>query len=126
MHESAALLEAIQQAFRDVPRPEHFTNYQHCDECFEHDQTLREHDPVSIGLDQLGHPAWDPICFVSVEGFLYYLPALARLALGRDQAYYLDQLLFHLRWPPERIDRMTIPQRTALVALLQYLSLIHI
>ena len=81
------------------PRPEHFTNYNHCDECREHDETLRQSDVDSIGMEQLGNPGWDPICFCSVAGKKYYLPALIRLALTTlDDECYLDQLLFHLAW----------------------------
>jgi hypothetical protein len=118
---SPELLARVQQAFGRVPRPEHFTNYTHCCECFEHDETLRAATPDTIGLAELGNAGWDPICFISVEGFHYYMPALARLALGRGQAYYLDQLLVHLRWPPERIERMTADQRAALRRLLEYI-----
>jgi hypothetical protein len=83
----------------NVPKPEHFTNCQHCCECAEHDQTLAAHDLDSIGLEQLGHPSWDPMCFTSVEGFLYYMPALIRLTLDtidNPQESYLEQMLFHL------------------------------
>lgn len=52
------------------PKPGHFTNYQHCDECAEHDETLRSTDVDTIGLGELGNPAWDPICFCSSEGKL--------------------------------------------------------
>jgi hypothetical protein len=115
------LLARVQQAFDQVPRPEHFTNYTHCCECFEHDETLRAATPDTIGLPELGNAGWDPICFISVEGFHYYMPALARLALGRGPEYYLDQFLGHLRWPPERIARMTADQRAALHHLLEYI-----
>jgi hypothetical protein len=50
-------------------------------------------------LQQLGNPGWDPVCFVSPEGFLYYLPALIRITLetmDKPQERYLDQFLFHL------------------------------
>jgi hypothetical protein len=56
-------------------------------------------DIDAIGLQQLGHPGWDPLCFAAVEGLLYYLPALIRLTVGTmatPQERYLDQLLFHL------------------------------
>jgi hypothetical protein len=115
-----ALLAAVQRAFANVPRPEHFTNYRHCCECAEHDATLRGATPDTIGLAELGNAGWDPICYVSVEGFQYYLPALARLALGRGRDYYLDQFLFHLRWPPERIAGLTAEQRAAVRRLLEY------
>jgi hypothetical protein len=113
-------LQEVQRAFAHVPRPDHFTNYTHCCECAEHDATLRAATPDTIGLAELGNAGWDPICFISVEGFHYYLPALARLALGRGREYYLDQFLVHLRWPPERIERMTPDQRAAVRRLLEY------
>jgi len=81
-----------------APKPEHFTNFIHCDECAEHDQTLLESDIDSIGLEQLGSPAWDPICFASPEGKKYYLPALIRLSLETMMNdFYLEILLFHLQ-----------------------------
>ena len=83
----------------NVPKPEHFTNYQHCCECAEHDETLLAADRDSIGLEQLGNPGWDPLCFTSPEGFLYYMPALVRLTLDtidKPTESYLDQMLFHL------------------------------
>lgn len=100
-----------------MPRPEHFTNFTHCSECAEHDETLRSHTPATIGLDQLGHPGWDPICFVSDAGFHYYMPALARLAVD-STADYLQQFLFHLGYCPERIEALNGEQRAAVLALL--------
>jgi hypothetical protein len=83
----------------DAPKPAHFTNYQHCCECAEHDETLLAHDVDSISLQQLGNPGYDPLCFISAEGFLYYMPALVRLTLDtidNPREMYLEQLLFHL------------------------------
>ena len=81
----------------DVPKPDHFTNFRHCDECAEHDRTLLSADVDTIGLDQLGNPGWDPICFASPEGKQYYLPALIRLSLETMTGdFYLETLLFHL------------------------------
>ena len=82
-----------------APKPEHFTNYQHCCECAEHDLTLLSFDIDSIGLEQLGYPGWDPICFCSPEGLIYYMPALVRLTvdtIDSPRESYLDQMLFHL------------------------------
>jgi hypothetical protein len=82
-----------------VAKPAHFTNYQHCCECAEHDETLLANDIDSIGLQQLGNPGWDPLCFSSPAGFMYYMPALIRLTLDtidNPQETYLDQMLFHL------------------------------
>ena len=83
----------------NVPKPEHFTDYAHCCECAEHDQTLLAFDVDSIGLEQLGNPGWDPLCFSSTEGLIYYMPALIRLivdTIENPQESYLDQMLFHL------------------------------
>ena len=57
-------------------RPDHFTNYRHCEECAERDDTLRNAEIDSVGLDVLGNPAWDPICFSSVEKNTSCLPLL--------------------------------------------------
>ena len=83
----------------NVPKPTHFGNYQHCCECAEHDQILSASDVDSIGLEQLGNAGWDPLCFSSAEGLLYYMPAMIRLTLDTmhdPREAYLDQLLFHL------------------------------
>lgn len=82
-----------------TPKPEHFTDYRHCCECAEHDQTLLAFDGDSIGLEQLGNPGWDPLCFSSPEGLIYYMPAIVRLVvdtIDNPRESYLDQMLFHL------------------------------
>ena len=83
----------------NLKKPAHFANYRHCCECAEHDQTLLAFDVDSIGLPQLGNPGWDPLCFSSAEGLMYYMPALIRLTLDTmddRRETYLDQMLFHL------------------------------
>lgn len=83
----------------NVIKPTHFVNYQHCCECAEHDETLSAFDVDSIGLPQLGNPGWDPLCFSSAEGLMFYLPALIRLTLDTiddPREMYLAQMLFHL------------------------------
>jgi hypothetical protein len=80
-----------------IDKPKHFTNYTHCEECEEHDQTLINSTIDSIGLEELGNPASDPICFSSAEGKMYYMPSFIRLSLDSMEAeFYLGQLLFHL------------------------------
>ena len=111
------LLAAVRAACRDAPRPEHFTNYAHCCECAEHDATLRAATTESIGLDELAHPSWDPICFITPAGFRYYLPGLARLALRRE-GDYLGQFLHHLQ--SGRVEHLTRSQAAAVLALLEY------
>jgi len=78
-------------------KPEHFTNYRHCCECAEHDEELLRRDVDTIGLEDLGNPGWDPLCFSSMAGLKYYLPAMVRLTLETmDTVQYVASMLFHL------------------------------
>ena len=80
-----------------MEKPRHFTNYKHCEECEEHDQTLLNSSIDKIGLGELGNPGWDPICFSSAIGKQYYMPSFIRLSLETmDDEFYFGQLLFHL------------------------------
>jgi hypothetical protein len=87
-------------------KPEHFTNFTHCEECTEHDEMLINADVENIGMEQLGNPGWDPMCFCSVEGKKYYMPALVRLCLEtiRTNDPYLMQFFFHLEADGENND----------------------
>ena len=92
----------VEQVFSGNAVPENYTNRDHCPECAGHDETLRSHTPESIGLEQLGNPGWDPICFVLPKAFKYYFPALVRLALDSEGTNgYLDQFLFHITYQGE-------------------------
>lgn len=63
---------------------------------------------------------WNPISFSDVDGFLYYVPALAKLAEGSGDEYFLDQYLIHLD-RDERIAAMNSSERAALRDHLEYL-----
>lgn len=119
------LLEDAWRLFGTVQRPMLFTPAQHCDECAEHDATLQAHTPQSIGYDELGSPAWDPVCFMTPEAYLYYFPALVRLALDPEASrYYLDQFLFGLEMDGpghERWRCFNTAQRQFVVRLLEHL-----
>lgn len=84
----------VADAFADVPRPVHFTDPTHCSECADHNSVLCSKSVETLAIEDVGNPGWDPICFLSPEGFRYYFPALVRLALNEE--YYLSQLLFHI------------------------------
>ena len=128
MSSDASIIQTLQQAFAKRRRPEHFTDYTHCDECAEHDAMLRSRDIYSLRFQDVGNPGWDPICFITPEGFAYYLPALARLALehpAKQHDWYGAQLLLHLGsgdcMMMERIRVCTPEQRRAVVAFLHHL-----
>ena len=110
-----------------MKKPAHFTNYEHCCECAEHDETLLAYDIDSIGLHQLGHPSWDPLCFSSAEGLMYYMPALVRLTIDtidNPQETYLEQMLFHLTQDGESnrlVSACSKEQREFIAGFLEYL-----
>jgi hypothetical protein len=111
----------------NLQKPIHFANHLHCCECAEHDQTLVAFDVDSIGLPELGNPGWDPLCFSSVEGLMYYMPALIRLTLDtmdNPQGTYLDQMLFHLNQDGignRLVSACNKEQRDFVAAFLEYL-----
>lgn len=118
------LLEEAIELFGSTPRPEHFTDYTHCCECAEHDETLRGESIETLSSDSVG-PGWDPLCFISPEGFQYYFPALVRLALeGTGENYFVDRLIFHLELDGKenaRFQKFTSEQRRYVVRLLNHL-----
>jgi hypothetical protein len=122
-------MDWIQQAKQlfHMPKPAHLTNYRHCCECAEHDETLLAYDINTIGIEQLGNPGWDPLCFASPVGFLYYLPALIRITLAtmdKPQERYLDQLLFHLMRDGKDhalVRACSLEQRAFIAGFLEYL-----
>ena len=128
MPSDADILQGVQQAFAGCRRPEHFMNFTHCEECAEHDELLRSRDIYTLRIEDVGNPGWDPICFISPEGFAYYLPALARLALAEPDyahGWYGGQLLFHLCSDGRRNERLlacTPEQRRSVVEFLQHLA----
>lgn len=117
--DASAVLHRIREAFVHEPRPEHFTDYKHCGECAEHDEMLRSYTPDTITEVQVGHGGWDPICFVTPDGYRYYLPGLARLVI-ETRGEYLDQFLFHLRH--DRIATFTPQQRAAVAAFIEAIA----
>ena len=121
-------INKAKEIFR-AEKPEHFTDFTHCEECAEHDQTLLQFDIDTIGLEQLGNPGWDPLCFCSPEGKIYYMPALIRLSLESIfDVYYLEQLLFHLEYEGFKntfYQACSEPQRAFIVQFMAFLIANH-
>ncbi len=122
----ADVLKVVEAAFASQARPGHFTNFRHCEECAEHDEVLRSRTKESLTVADVGNPGWDPICFVTDEGFRYYFPGLARLALQEPtggHGWYFEQLLFHLNdaaTPQKRRPACTPQQREAVACFLRH------
>ncbi|HEX6142130.1 MAG TPA: hypothetical protein VFZ01_05405 [Geminicoccaceae bacterium] len=118
--EAGRVLAGVERVF-DTPRPSWFCNARHCCECAEHEATLQAHTRETLDFQAVGSPAWDPVTFISnPDGFKHLLPALARLAFGRGNAYYLDTFVFQLRH--DRILTFTDEQKRALEDLLLHLA----
>jgi len=93
----AQALAALEAAFAAARKPDHFTDYEHCSECKDHDDVLRSRTRSTIQLSDVDNPGRNPINFLTPEGFCYYLPALARLALSQEgEAFLVDLVPFHL------------------------------
>ena len=128
MQSDGEILDLIARAFSSSRRPEHFTDYTHCPECLDHDNLLQSRDLLSLRLEDVANACWDPICFATPEGFSYYFPALARLALlPPDDFYgwYAWQLLFQLNLDGAQnrhFLHFSPEQRQALGAFLRHLE----
>jgi len=127
MQSDVSIIQIVRQAFAERHRPAHFTTFEHCEECAEHDEVLRSRDIDSLRIEDVGNLGWDPVCFTSPQGFAYYLPALVRLALAEPaepHTWYGSQLLFHLCSGGRRNERVlacSVQQRRAVVAFLRHL-----
>lgn len=123
------VLGQIDSAFSGVVKPEHFTDYAHCDECSEHDNTLRAKTRETLRRSDLGNAGWDPITFSSAQGIGYLFPSLTRFALlpdvWRDNSWYACQLLSHLASDNDKnrfLAWCSTAQRCAVHAFLVHLS----
>lgn len=109
--------QSLCRAFSARERPDHFIDSKHFEEYSEHEATLVSNDNDSISFMDVGNIAYSPIGFISVEGFLYYLPGLARLAAGTGEEYFLNNFLIYL----ENKQRRGALSQTEKKALADYL-----
>jgi hypothetical protein len=110
-------LAMINAAF-EVSRPAHFVrDPKHCEECAGHEETLTRLWPETISLVDVGNANWDPLSFATDEAFRYFIPGLARIALGTGRDYYFGQFVSHLL-APGRIDSFNRTQKDAIKAFL--------
>ena len=85
----------LREAFA-MSRPARFTHHPGCSECAEHDETLQTHTLESLGYQEVGSAAWNPIVMCQPDAFAYWIPALARIVLmpaDTNWGWYGDILL---------------------------------
>jgi hypothetical protein len=128
MSGDADVISEIDRAFAACPKPEHFGNHTHCEECAEHDQLLRDRTRETLAIEDVGNVGWDPIAFSDSAGIAYYFPTLARLAISSctyEYGWYGDLLLMHLthQGSDNRLLRFcNVQQRRAVSHLLAHLQ----
>ena len=128
MQSAAEVISEVDSAFAECPKPERFGNYEHCEECAEHDRLLRDRTRGTLRIEDVGNVGWDPISFSDPPGLAYYFPALARLAISSptyEYGWYGDLLLMHLTYQgsDNRFLRMCSgKQRQAVSRLLEHLQ----
>lgn len=92
-------IAAVDLAFGALSKPDHFTDYWHCEECLEHDELLRSRTRETLAIQDVANPVSDPLCFSHPEGIAFYMPSLARWVFAKPTdgyGWYGHQLLFHL------------------------------
>ena len=115
------IVRAAYQAFASFPRPEHFTEHEHCEECDEHDATMRSRPLSAIGVEQLGNPGWSPIPMLTEQAYGYVMPRLMELALN-DENFVFSYLLALTPSPEHRkLDYFTRVQTAAVLESLYYM-----
>ncbi|MFM2294075.1 MAG: hypothetical protein RLZZ350_488 [Verrucomicrobiota bacterium] len=91
------------------------------------DELFRARDIHTLNIKDVGSPSGS-MCFISPEGFAYYLPALVRLTLAAPDdfyGWYGGQLFFYLCSDGRRNSRYlacTPKQRRVVVEFLHHLA----
>ncbi len=57
------LIKEAYSFFSSYPRPQHFTNYKHCDECLDHDQKMLSVTLHTLQSSDFENECWCPLVF---------------------------------------------------------------
>ena len=74
------LIDELFKLMSPHQRPADFINRNHCEECEEHYTELVDISVSELSYKEVENPGWDPTCFLSDQGFLYYLPGMIKIA----------------------------------------------
>ena len=123
--------EIIKEAyfeFSSFERPEHFTNYTHCEECAEHDVTLQQCALHDIGSNQVGTISWNPISLLTTDAYGYVMPRLIELSLNlelnmADEFILFDWLIYITPGPENNRGKgFSKKQRLVILNTLKYIE----
>ena len=89
--------EIINNAYKEFSffeRPMHFTDYKHCEECEDHDETMRSCNLRDIGAKEVGNPGWSPLPLLTEHALGYVMPRLIEMALNLEKNADGDIFIF--------------------------------
>jgi hypothetical protein len=115
------VLEAMERAFAFCPTPREYCHGGEGEaEAAQSEMLFRSRTRDALIRQDLGSdPASDPVTFLTTEGFCYFMPRLAKMALTADEEQsYLYQFIMQLT--PERIAAFSLDQRLVVLRLLEY------
>ncbi|MCA6059507.1 hypothetical protein HUF18_06925 [Thalassolituus sp. ST750PaO-4] len=121
------IISNFYSAFALRSRPDHFTKFDHCPECAEHDESLRAVELSAIGATQVGYIGYGPISFLTAEALAYCMPRFLEMVLLDGQNDQGDDFIgdFILQLVPrENFDRFsgyTNKERTVVLDTLDYI-----
>ena len=91
------LIANAYQVFSEIEKPQHSTNYSHCEECAEYDEMLSTVEKRDLSIEQIGTVCWGPVPFLTPEATAYYIPRLIELAAegveNKDLEPYFNQFI---------------------------------
>lgn len=103
-------IKALYEEFSVYERPEHFTDYKHCDECEEHNNTMKSASLDTLCSEHLGCIGYAPFSFLTEHALAYYLPRIIELAsIGELNIHgepFVLQVVLQL-YPTNNYDRFT-------------------
>jgi hypothetical protein len=122
------IISSLYSAFALRIRPDHFTKFDHCPECAEHDESLRDLELNEIGPTQVGHRGYGPISFLTAEALAYCMPRFLEMVLMDEKNNqgddFIGDLILHLV-PTENFDRFSGYTSKELTAVLDTLDYIY-
>ncbi|THB79917.1 MAG: hypothetical protein D6B25_00055 [Desulfobulbaceae bacterium] len=102
------IIQDLYQAFKNFSRPENFTDYEHCPECYDHNETMKSARLTTLNSEHFGTPGYNPFNFLTAEAIGHFMPRLLELAITgvktKDNELFLHNFLFHLA-PDKDFDR---------------------
>jgi len=93
MSQLAAIIEDLYQCFSDYPRPENFTNFEHCNECLEHNETMKSASLDNLSGLHVGTTGWSPLGFLTEEAYGHCMPRFWELALTGEKNEHGESVL---------------------------------